>query len=485
MERIFKIRTLIIVLIAVTIIQGCGNISQNSPKAKYVFYFIGDGMGFQHVTAAQSFQAALQNRIGNDHLSFTRFPVAGNSSTYAYNRYITGSAAAGTALATGSKTSINTIGLNHNHSDTLFSIAYTAKNAGLNVGIATSVSIDHATPAAFYAHQKSRDYYHNISHDLLKSGYRFFASGGFRDPEGKYTDNPKGNIYDVGKELGFYFTQSLSLNDSLLNNYSTIVYSTPSPSEKYNLKYHIDNNPDDVTLAQITSMGINVLDNPNGFFFMIEGGKIDWASHDNDAASAIKDVIAFSDAIAVAVEFYKKHPDETLIVVTADHETGGLSLGNRLNGYESNISLLENQKSSLDVFNKKVKEFKEVHANKPSFNEVLQFLEQELGLGREDAKLSDDQLDWLKYAYNASIANLTKEQSKKYRKEFGSFDPIASASIQILNQKAGIGWTSLSHTGSIVPVYALGAHQDLFNGQMDNIDIPRKIAQAMGLNLIE
>lgn len=477
-----KFRTLTFILISFALLQGCTKV-QDSPKAKYVFYFIGDGMGFQHITIAQAYQAALNDSIGNRNLSFTKFPIAGNVSTYAYNRYITGSAAAGTALSTGHKTSINTVGLNHDHSDTLYSIAYTANKSGFSVGVATSVSIDHATPAGFYAHQKSRDFYHYISHDLINSGYRFFASGGFRDPEGKYADQSLGNIFEIGMQKGYFFTQSLSLNDSILNKYSSIVYSSPNPDKSSSLKYHMDNEDGDVTLAQIAALGIEVLDNPNGFFFMIEGGKIDWASHDNDAASVVNDVIALSDAVAVAVDFYNKHPEETLIIVTADHETGGLSLGNRLHGYDSNLSLLSNQKNSIEIFDQKVKSFKESVGNYPSFNDVLKFLEKELGLGLENTKLSEDQIDRLKYAYKSSVATQTKEQILKNRKEFGGFDPISSASIQILNQMAGIGWTSLSHTGSLVPVFAMGAQQDLFNGQMDNTEIPRKIAQAMGINL--
>lgn len=481
MKRAGLTKILLLLLFTALISSGC-NTQETPQKAKYVFYFIGDGMGYQHVTATQAYLAALKDEIGNEHLSFTKFPITGNSTTYAYNRYITGSAAAGTALSTGSKTTINTIGLNHNHTDTLYSIAYAAQKAGFQVGISTSVSIDHATPAAFYAHQKDRNLYHRISHDLLASGYRFFASGGFRDPEGKQPDTTLGNVFDIGEELGYYFTQELYVPDSIKTSYSSIVYSSPNPSEGANLKYHIDNSNTDVTLAHLTSMGIDILNNPNGFFFMVEGGKIDWASHDNDAASVISDVKALSDAIDVAFEFYMKYPNETLIVVTADHETGGLSIGNKQHGYESNISLLSNQKHSLYEFNSLVEQFKDSLINKPSFTEVLNFLVDELGVGFERVNLSDEHIDKLELAYNASIAPSSPAQKKKNRKFYGSNDPIAVASIQILNELAGIGWTTYSHTGSIVPVYAIGANQNMFSGQMDNTDIPKRIAKAMGIN---
>ena len=470
-------------LIVVSIISSCSSKQNQIPKAKYVFFFIGDGMGHQQITATQAYLAAINNELGNVDLSFTTFPATGASSTYAYNRYITGSAAAGTALATGSKTSINTIGLNHDHSDTLYSIAYIANSAGFNVGIATSVSIDHATPAAFYAHQTDRDLYHRIAHDLLKTDFRFFASGGFRDPLGEKSMDKMGNVYELGKEKGYFFTQSLSIVDSLKNSYSSIVYSSPNPSQGCNLKYHIDKKETDVTLADITSLAIDVLYNPNGFFLMVEGGKIDWACHDNDAATTIGEMISFSDAVAVAVEFYKKYPNETLIVVTSDHETGGMSFGNKVNRYNSNVALLANQKNSLLEFNSIVQEFKLMHGNKPSFNQTLSFLASELGIGSDDNKLSQESLELLKKAYNASILPKSKETAKNSKELYGSYDPIAVVGIQVLNEMAGIGWTSTSHTGSLVPIYAIGNGQHLFNGQMDNTDIPIEIAKAMGLTL--
>jgi len=153
MVKTKNLGVIITLILAIWMHSGCTPEKKSNENAKYVFYFIGDGMGIQQINTTQAFMAATQSKPGNVHLSFTHFPITGYSTTYAYNRYITGSAAAGTALATGSKTSINTIGLSHDHSDTLHSIAYHANNSGFKVGIVTSVSIDHATPSAFYAHQ--------------------------------------------------------------------------------------------------------------------------------------------------------------------------------------------------------------------------------------------------------------------------------------------------------------------------------------------
>lgn len=199
--------------IALLIISNsCQNTStSNSKKAKYVFLFIGDGMGIQVVNTAQLYIDSVLR--SNQQLSFNNFPVQTFSTTYAANQYITCSAAAGTALSTGSKTSIGTLGLNYNHTDTLFSIAKKFKESGYKVGLLTSVSIDHATPAAFYAHQGSRGSSYDIAVDMLKSGYDFYASGGLVDPYGKKMKEPVESIYSLGKKYSFAFTGNLDSVD--------------------------------------------------------------------------------------------------------------------------------------------------------------------------------------------------------------------------------------------------------------------------------
>lgn len=476
----------IIVLIAASILAvtltGC-NPAGKDVEAKYVFYFIGDGMGFQHITATQAFVAAQNDAKGNAPLSFTNFPVTGVVETFANNRYITGSAAAGTAMSTGHKTSINTIGLSYDHSDTLFSVAHFAKANGFRVGIASSVSIDHATPAAFYAHQPSRNMYHEISHDLISAGFNFYAGGGFRDPDGDKSDNPRGNIFSRGDSLGFLFTSDLRIDQNVLTQFKSVVFSPSVSASSSTLKYKIDSSEEDVALSQITKMGIEVLNNPDGFLFMVEGGKIDWAAHDNDAATVVNEVISLSDAVAMAFEFYNKYPKETLIIVTADHETGGMSVGVKDNKYESCIKLLSNQKHSLEMLNEVIRDFKEQHNGRPTYNQMLDFIASNEVMKLDISELSSKQQEKFKAAYKASVALQTDAQIKKNRDNYGSAEPLAITSMQILNEMASIGWTTFSHTASHVPLYAIGANQDLFSGQIDNTEIPRRIATAMGFSM--
>lgn len=466
-----KTRNLLIVLLAV-LLASCSNQEQ---KAKYVFFFIGDGMGISHVTLAKLYADSVLN--DSTAVSFTDFPVSSFSTTYAHNRYITGSAAAGTALSTGTKTSVNTIGLTYDRSDTLYSIAKKFKEAGRKVAILTSVSIDHATPAAFYAHVGSRGSYYDIAKQLLKSNYDFYASGGFLEPYGSKSDSNTVSVFELGKDKGYHFISSLTAVDSLAAvGAKSIVYSAPNPAPSSTLRYEIDRSNSDISLADITRKAIEVVDNPNGFFIMVEGGKIDWAAHDNDAATVIHDVLAFARAIDVAIEFYQKHPNETLIIVTADHETGGLSIGNRENKYDVHINLLKYQKVSKERLHKLVADFKKNNP-KAKFEDLLELLAENTGLSKE-IKLSDSDVKMLKDAYSAAFKNVKPSEKTTYSET----DPISKVAIQLINSKAAIGWTSGSHTGQPVPVFAIGRGQELFVPMLDNTDIPKNILTAAGVS---
>ena len=145
-------------------------------QAKYVFYFIGDGMGVNQVNGTEMYLAEQEGRIGVKPLLFTSFPVASMATTFSATNSVTDSSAAGTALATGAKTYNGAIGMDDNKS-VLQSVAERAKKSGKKVGVTTSVSVDHATPAAFYAHQPDRGMYYEIALDLPKAGFDFYAVG--------------------------------------------------------------------------------------------------------------------------------------------------------------------------------------------------------------------------------------------------------------------------------------------------------------------
>lgn len=459
-----------------------GIYSQNESKqaeAKYVFLFIGDGMGFAHVNITEAYLASLHDRIGFEHLEFTTFPQVGTVSTYANNRLITCSAAAGTALATGNKTNIDRISMDPAGEKAFETVAEKAKKNGYKVGIVTSVSIDHATPAVFYAHQPDRDMYFEIGQDLVSSGFDFFAGGGFLIPDGTIDDKPV-NLVELAKDSGYHVVNTKESFKQLSPQIGKTLVLSPRPADEASLPYALDMNPEDITLADFTKKAIDMLDNEKGFFIMVEGGKIDWAGHANDAASVVQEVLAFDEAIEVAHEFYKEHLDETLILVTADHETGALGLGHGAMKYSSDPSLLKYQKSSLEELNKIVGQFRVNKSGDPEadFDRMLKVLETDLGLNSLKAGTVLDSLELaaLKSIFKESVYGMSTEKGI-----YGDYEPFMSEAVKILNKKAGISWGSNSHTAINVPIYSIGVGSEFFEGYIDNTDIPKTIEWLMGI----
>jgi alkaline phosphatase len=295
---------------------------------KYVFLFIGDGMGVEQVKATEAYLTALQRNpsLAKDARSllepgllFTRFQEQGKITTHSSNKKVTDSAAAGTALSTGHKTRNGVIGMPPSKWGSLPTLAEEAKRGGRRVGIITSVSINHATPAAFYAHVSGRGKYYTIGQQLIGSGFDYFAGGGFEKADGG-----KQNLYELAKTKGITVLRERSAILSAEYVGKTILAVNPVLDGSNALPDAIGG-VKGLGLDEFVQKGIELLDNPNGFFMMIEGGKIDWASHNNSSAKMIFEVIEFNLAVKSAVEFAKKYPEDTLIVVTSDHETGGLS----------------------------------------------------------------------------------------------------------------------------------------------------------------
>lgn len=238
-----------------------------------------------------------------------------------------------------------------------------------------------------------------------------------------------------------------------------------------------------MALRDYVRKGIEVLDNKKGFFMMVEGGKVDWACHANDARSSIADTLALSAAVEEAIEFYNKHPKETLIIVTADHETGGLTIGYAGTDYNLFFRTLDNQKISYAKFDSDyVSNYKK---NGTSLEEVMTDVEQLFGLklpGSEGSNkngglvLTDYEYSRIKTAYEKTIKNDNSRTQMEYDL-YGTYEPLTITITHILNAKSGLGWTSNSHTGLPVPVFALGAGQDEFKGFYDNTEIYNKMAK--------
>ena len=455
-------------------------LSGYAQQAKYVFYFIGDGMGVNQVQGTELYRGELEGKIGITPIWFTQFPYATTATTFSATNGVADSAAAGTALATGNKTQNGTIGMKQDLQTEVSSVAVWAKNKGCRVGVTTSVSVDHATPAAFYAHDPSRGSYYKIGTDLYKAGFDFYAGSDFIDPNNK--DNKDGNsenLYTMAEKNGY--TIARGYKDYLKKCKKAdkmILFQSEKASEKDRtaIPYAIDRTKDDLTLADITRSAINFLskDLSKGFFLMVEGGKIDWACHSNDAATAFHEVADMDEAVKVAYEFYSQHPDETLIVVTADHETGGFVLGT--GAYKLNLQVLKNQKVSESGFTRILNELRKKYNNNVSWEKVQQALKENFGFW-DKVKLNEKQEERLLAKYNNTFKG---KEAKLEKSEYAQDEPLAAEAKRIIDEIALVGWTSGGHSAGYVPVFAIGAGADLFQGRIDNTEIPIKIAKAAG-----
>ncbi|MBN2515367.1 MAG: alkaline phosphatase [Deltaproteobacteria bacterium] len=455
--------------------------------AKYIFLFIGDGMGQPQRTAAEAYMASAQGLKPSDcKMAMSKLPAQGVTTTFANDRFITGSAAAATAIACGVKTNIGYIGVDPAYK-MVKSIAEMARDRKMKVGIVSSVSIDHATPACFYAHQPSRKMYHEIAYDLVKSGFNYFGGGGFKDPTGKKSKKPIGDVFELAREKGYRIVTDQSEFRALKGDDGKIIACNRNLPDDEALPYDMDKTPRDISLAEFTEKGIELLYGDAGFFFMIEGGKIDWACHANDAMAAIEDTIAFDEAVKRALAFYEKHPEETLIVVTGDHECGGLTLGFAGTVYESYFDVLKGQRLSFQAFTDSIMaEYKKSKKDGASFEDMIPKIELYFGLtmkGNGPMVLKDFEIAELRDAFDKSMKNIEINEGTQEYLLYGGYDPLTVKLTHILNRKAGLGWTSYSHTGVPVTTSAIGKGAALFNGYYDNTDIAKKIMLLMGLKV--
>lgn len=415
---------------------------------KYIFYFIGDGMGPSHVLGTELYLGEMQGVIGRPHkLCFTQFPESAFVTTFSATNGVTDSAASGTALSTGSKTYNSAIGVNKDTME-VYSVATDLADKGMAIGVATTVPINHATPSAFYAHNMSRHNYDSIAPWMLRAGYDFYAGG-----DVKGSNETRALVYGKAQEQGYSIARSYNdYKKKAATAKKMMLYQENVSTE---LPYAINRNDKDLTLAEITAAGIDFLKgkSKNGFFMMIEGGKIDYAAHNDDGATVFHEVLDFDAAITVAYEFYKKHKDETLIIVTADHETGGLVLGYR-GDYSLNLKALSTQKVSVERMIEILQAEKET-----TWDRVEQLVKENIGVGIRNKKATEEKIT-VDY-------KLAKE--------------IAYNAVYDLNRNAALSWASGNHSGTFVPLFAIGKGAEEFNGIIDNTDIPKIIRRIAGI----
>jgi alkaline phosphatase len=405
---------------------------RDEAKPRFIFLFIGDGMGQGQCQAAE---AALKRELAINHM-----PVSGTTATHNVEDNVTDSAAAGTAIACGARTKNGMLGLAPD-GRALESVAARAKKAGMKVGIITSVPLDHATPAAFYARAKSRNSHAEIALQLAESGFDFFAGEPLMAAS---REGPKAmqRIKEHGYEL---------------------VVDPPNLAGKYGGKVFIckkfrrtaaRDGKDNFTLARLTAAAISSLENENGFFIMVEGGAIDWACHQNDGAMAVRETEEFDLAVREALGFMAGRPGQCLVVVTADHETGGLSVVD-----PGRAPGLLSQAGSGEEFRDLVAALAKKGATADEFlAEVGKFFSMD-GLAAED----------------------DKALRRSWQSRAGSHKGVAPSreALRIFNRHCGLEWSGTGHTVAPVRTSAAGIGAEVFAGNYDNSEIGLRLEKLL------
>lgn len=476
---------------------------------KYVFLFIGDGMSYPQVQSTNYYLNAIENDgaeilTSENKLNMMNFPVAGSAQTYDSTSFCPDSASTATSISTGHKTYSGTINMAEDMETPYETIAEKLKDQlGYKIGVLSTVNLNHATPAAFYAHQASRNSYYEIGQEMIASEFDYFAGGGLKQTTGAEGDQT--DLYQLAEEAGYKVVYTKAEAEALTAEDGKVIVIDETLADDDAMSYDMDLEEGEWALADYVEKGIEVLDNETGFFMMVEGGKIDWACHANDAGATITDTLALDEAVGKAVEFYNEHPDETLILVTGDHETGGLSIGFAGTDYDTFLTNLTNQKISYAKFDSDyVTGYKE---NQTDFDTVMQDVTELFGLqapaadaeeatNQADSKdlhpeseeagtlvMTDYEYEKLKAAYDETMSR-TGDEEEFTQEEYllyGSYEPLTVTITHILNNKSGITFSSYAHTGLPVEVFAMGVGQDDFGGYYDNTDIYNKMAALTGV----
>ena len=443
---------------------------------KNVILFIGDGMSVPQRMVAEEFS----RKLGDGPLAMNALPFSATTRTCSADSLVTDSAAAATAIACGEKTKNHYSGVDP-QGRPLTSCAVAAQKAGRKVGICSTVTITHATPAGFYAHRKNRGDAYGIALDLVNSGFDFFAGGGLDVTPKNSTNHHEyaacGDAYEYAWKHGYRKVSTRAEFLALRPGCGRILTKfTNGP-----LETAIDVTPDldQPTLAEITAKAIEVLENEKGFFLMVEGGRIDWAGHSNDAATNLRDVLALDAAVKVALAFQARDPD-TLVLVTGDHETGGMSMGFADTGYALYMDRLANQTMSVGRFEQRVADLFKANPDL-AFDDIKPLIAKAFGFKFEGNRKDDPMvLDKDELAGIVKAFEHDREFHKSKIEEDSKYDGekrylLAGECRLVMSHKCGIGWSSGAHTAMPVLTTAKGPGAEQFTGFIENTDIAKRI----------
>ncbi|MBU5351910.1 alkaline phosphatase [Paenibacillus barcinonensis] len=435
--------------------------AEQQPKSKNLIILIGDGMGLSQVAAARTY---LRTQFDIEHLNMDDYFI-GQATTYAAHGHdadsgtavsgvITDSSAAATAFASGTKTYNAAVGVtNENVSVPLASIIEAAKLAGKATGLVSTTRLTHATPAAFAAHVRNRTNENAIASQLLESGVDVMLSGGKRqfvskDEGGERTDR---SILSDFEKKGYKLVQN---REGLLNLEASPDQKVLGLFSDYFMPYVLDRQNEHPSLEEMTKKTLELLAaDKEGFVVMIEGGRIDMASHANDFPTMIQEVLELDRAIGVAMDFAKTDQN-TSVIVTADHETGGLALG-RDSVYEMNTDLWDTQANSHEYYYTDFIKLK-------NHEEIREIARKNNGI----TNLTDEEAEYI----------LHGKENSEYLGAIGRYN-------RVIAKRMSISWSGYGHTATDVGIWAYGPIADLVKGHIDNTDIAQASSNVLGINL--
>ncbi len=426
----------------------------DAPKpAKYVFVFIGDGMSINITAAARCFAESGAAEHDNTGI-FTDFEHIGLMTTHNIRGSVTDSAASATAMFSGVKAENGTINLNKDTGESYKTMAQRLSENGYRVGVISTTPINHATPAAIYASAEDRYDYDSIAAQGIENGWiDFWGGGDFRGDRAALTD--------AAIKAGFELFRGKKEISGIGAGDTPVIAVSPTSEEDPYMPYELDRiystDTDNAALSEVLESAVRRFGDDEGFFIMTEAGKIDTALSQKDAGSAIYDILALEDAVSVAVSFMNEHPEETLIVVTADHETGGVLLGSGDRGY------IARQGTSYALMSRYMQQFYDAQAESDVALEAIGAF----------GSLSDVDEEELRDAYR---------RGRDGEDTGDGLDPFSAYLCGFIGKGAGVNVTTTSHTGGPVAVYADGCGADAFGGYYDNTELFKKLLYTMNIN---
>jgi len=443
--------------------------SLSSPKN--IIMIVGDGMGPAYTTAYRYYNddpttVEIEQSVFDKH-------YVGTSSTYPakVSGYITDSAAAATALATGVKTYNDAISVDTNKKP-LLTVLEWAKQQGKKTGVVVTSQINHATPASYLSHNENRNNYNAIADSYIDNGIKadLYFGGGW-----KYFIREDRHLVNEFKAAGFQYIDDYQELSTLERNKPVLGLFGDS-----GLPWSLDDK-EKHRLSLMTETATKQLKNPNGYFMLVEASQIDWGGHGRDIGAAMAEMDDLAKTIAFLEEYVAKNPD-TLVVLTADHSTGGLSIGRKTAKSNKDIhSKYLWQPEILRTLTLSPEKFAKTFANNnltlAQVNKMLNF------------EISAEDMTLLLQSKQEGIKILEQYQQLSAAQKYAKWAPKAEGQIliaikKIIDIQTNTGWGSISasgtHTAIDVPVYAFGKGSEQFNGQIDNTDIAKKIFTLLG-----